>query len=178
LWCAGGKGFSAKHVGNAAGAGCLRFGECCGRGIFVDGDAVEKANGAAGDGGDAVAGNEDTGEVERIGGSYGDGGFAGARGGMGAGLAEGVGSFRQGILLAEGAGDEAAATDLSTGFEAAEDGQEVAPFGGVGFACEKFAEEDAIAAEEDAGVGVEGGVGLFGGRDGGCGARGILRSHP
>ena len=94
-----------------------------------------------------------------------------------AGVAEAVGGFGEGVLLAEGAGDEAAAADLAAGFEAAEDGEEVAPFGGVGFAGEELAEEDAVAAEEDAGVGVEGGVGWFGGGDGGglCGLK-ILRN--
>ena len=97
---------------------------------------------------------------------------------MRAGFAEGVGGFGEGVLLAEGAGDEAAAADLAAGFETAEDGEEVAPLGGIGFAGEEFAEEDAVAAEKDAGVGVECGVGLFGGGDGGGGACRILRSHP
>ena len=78
-----------------------------------------------------------------------------------AGGAEAVDGFGEGELLAEGAGDEAAAADLAAGFEAAEDGEEVAPFGGVGLAGEEVAEEDAVAAEEDAGVGVEGGVGCW-----------------
>jgi len=89
-----------------------------------------------------------------------------------AGLAEAVDGFREGVLLAERAADEAAATDLAAGFETAEDGEEVAPFGGVGFPGKELAKEDAVAAEEDAGVRVEGGVGLFGGGDGG-GLRGF-----
>ena len=91
-------------------------------------------------------------------------------------FAEAVDGFGEGVLLAEGPGDEAATTDLAAGFEAAEDGEEVAPFGGVGFAGEELAEEDAVAAEKDAGVGVEGGGGLFGGGDGG--GLGFVRSHP
>ena len=96
---------------------------------------------------------------------------------MSACLAEAVYGFGEGVLLAEGTADEAAAADLAAGFEAAEDGEEVAPLGGVGFAGEELAEEDAIAAEEDAGVGVEGGVELLGGSDGaGVGGLNILRN--
>ena len=83
-----------------------------------------------------------------------------------AGLAERVDGFGQGELLAEGAGDEAAAADFSASFEAAEDGGEVAPLGGVGLAGEEVAEEHAVAAEQDAGVGVECGVVAAGGGDG------------
>ena len=200
---AGVEGFGAEHVGDAAGAGgalpcrSLHYGCASSRegsvvgwgGIFFYGDAVLEADGAAGDGGDAVAGDEDAGEVQRIGGSDDDRGFRCAGGMLGSGLAEGVCGFGEGVLLAEGAGDEAAAANLAAGFETAEDGEEVAPLGGVGFAGEEFAEEDTVAAEEDAGVGVERGVGLFGGGDGamalGFGGIGevvragkILRSHP
>ncbi len=177
---AGGEGFGAEHVGDAAGAGgTRRFGGGFGfgRGVFVDGDAVLEADGAARDGGDAVAGDEDAGEVQRIGGGYGDRGFVGTGGVLGAGLAEAVDSFGEGVLFAEGAGDETAAADLAAGFETAEDGEKVAPPGGVGFAGEELAEEDAVAAEEDAGVGVEGGVGLFGEGDGG-GHIEFVRTHP
>jgi len=87
-----------------------------------------------------------------------------------------VDDFGEGELLAEGSADEAAAADFSTGFETAEDGQEVAPLGGIGFAGEEFAEEDSVTAEEDAGVGVEGGGGLLGGGDGTSGIRGVWSS--
>ena len=184
---AGVEGFGAEHVGDAAGAGgalpcrSLHYGCASSRegsvvgwgGIFFYGDAVLEADGAAGDGGDAVSGDEDAGEVERVGGGDGDRGFVGTGGVLGAGLAKAVDSFGEGVLFAEGAGDETAAADLAAGFETTEDGEKVAPPGGVGFAGEELAEEDAVAAEEDAGVGVEGGVGLFGEGDGGL--RGSLR---
>jgi hypothetical protein len=128
-----------------------------------------EADSAAGDSGDAVSGDENAGEVERVGGGYRDRGFVGAGGLLGAGFAEAVRSFGESILLAEGSGDEAAAADLASGFEAAEDGEQVAPLGGVGFAGEEFAEEDAVTAEQDAGVRVYGCVGLFGCGDGGGG---------
>ncbi len=92
----------------------------------------------AGDGGDAVAGDDDAGEVDGVGGGYGDDGGAVAA----AGGAEGFDGFGEGVLLAAEAGDEAAAADLAAGFEAAEDAEEIAPFGGVGFAGEEVAEED------------------------------------
>ncbi len=166
----GREGLGAEEVGYAAGAFWLW---CRGdRLVFLEDGAVEEDDFAAGDGGDAVAGDEDSGEVERVGSGDIDGGFGGSGGVLGAGFAEGVDGFGEGILLAEGAGDEAATADLSTGFETTEDGEEVAPFGGVGFAGEKLAEEDAVAAEEDAGVGVECGVGAAGVGDG------LLRPHP
>ena len=67
----------------------------------------------------------DAGEVERVGGGDGDqvGRLVVARG------AERVDGFGQGELLAAEASDEAAATDLAAGLEAAEDAEEVAPFG-------------------------------------------------
>jgi len=144
-----------------------------GDGAVLEGDI------AAWDGGDAVAGDEDAAEVEGIGGGDGDGRLRGARRVLIAGGAELVDDFREGELLAEGAGDEAAATDFSAGFEAAKDGGEVAPLGGVGFAGEEFAEEDAVTAEEDAGVGVEGDGGVFGGSDGfvRSGSVGFLRTR-
>lgn len=166
----GGEGFGAEEVGDAAGAGSFDWlgGGVGGWGV-VDGDTALEGYGAAGDGGDSGAGDEDAGEVERVGGGDGDGGFGRSGGALVAGLAEAVDGFREGVLLAEGAGDEAAAADLAAGFEAAEDGEEVAPLGGVGFAGEELAEEDAVAAEEDARVGVEGSVELLGGCDGGLG---------
>ena len=136
--------------------------------------SVAEAQRAARNGWNAVAGNEDAGEVEGVGGGDGDGCVVGARGELFAGGAEAFYGFGQAVLLAEGSGDEAAAADFAAGFEAAEDGDEVAPFGGVGLAGEELAEEDAVAAEEDAGVGVEGGFVLSGSRDGcGVGGRGV-----
>jgi len=124
---------------------------------------VAVADFAAGDGGDAVAGEDDADEVERVGGGYGDevGGFAGA------GRAERLDCFGEGELLAAEAGDEATATNFAAGFETAEDVEKLAPFWGVGFAGEEVAEEDPVAGQELAGEGFEGGVGLAGAGD--CG---------
>ena len=169
------EGLGAEEVGYAAGAFWLW---CRGDGlVFLEDGAVEEDDFAAGDGRDAVAGDEDSGKVQWIGGGDGDSGFGGARGLQRAGFAERVDGFGEGVLLAEGAGDETATADLATGFETTEDGEEVAPFGGVGFAGEELAEEDSVAAEEDASVGVECGVGAAGGGDGGlCCGLNILRS--
>jgi hypothetical protein len=114
------------------------------------------------DGRSAFAGDNDAGQVHGVGGrDRKDGGaFAGPGG------AERFHSFGEGVLFANEAGDEAASADLAASFEAAEDVEEVAPFGGVGFAGEQVAEEDAVAGEELAGEGFEGGVGAAGFFDG------------
>jgi hypothetical protein len=109
----------------------------------------------AGDGGDAVARDDDAGEVHGVAGGDGDDGGAIA----GAGGAEGFHGFGKGVLLADEARDEAASANLAAGFEAAEDVEKVAPFGGVGFAGEEIAEENAVAGEELAGEGFQGSVG-------------------
>jgi hypothetical protein len=109
----------------------------------------------AGDGRDAVAGDDDAGEVHGIGGGYRDDGGAVA----GAGGAEGLDGFGESVLFAAEAGEETPATDLAAGFETAEDIEEVAPSGSVGFAGEEVAEEDAVTSEELAGEGFEGGIG-------------------
>ena len=116
----------------------------------------------AGNGGNAVAGNDDSDEVDGIGGGYGDNGLAFA----GAGGPEGLDGFGEPVLFAAEAGEEAAATDFAASFEAAEDVEEVAPFGGVGFAGEEVAEEDSIADEQHLCKGFEGGVGAAGLFDG------------
>ena len=110
----------------------------------------------AGDCGDAVAGDDDAGEVHGIGSGYRDDGGAVA----GASGAEGLDGFGQSVLFAAETGEEAAAADFAAGFETAKDVEEVAPFRGVGFAGEEVAEEDAVTGEELAGEGFEGGVGL------------------
>src|ERR1700733_7840048 len=112
----------------------------------------------AGDGGDSFARDNDAGQVHRVGGGDGDDGGAVA----GAGGAEGFDGFGESVLLSAEAGEETAAADLAACFEPAKDVDEVAPFGGVGFAGEQIAEEDAVTGEELAGEGFEGGVGLFG----------------
>src|SRR5258708_6677682 len=121
----------------------------------------------AGNGGDAVAGDDDAGEIGGVGGGYGDGcgALAVASG------AEGVDSLGEGELLAAEAGDEAAAADLAAGFETAEDAEKVVPSGGVGLAGEEVAEEDAVAGEEYAGGGLECGIGAAGLLD--CGGGGV-----
>ncbi len=113
---------------------------------------VAVANLLAGDGGDALAGDDDADEVDGVGGSYGDdvGGVVvtcSAYGFYGLGKSE---------LLAAEAGDEAAATDFSAGFETTEDAEEIAPFRGVRLANEEVAEEDAVTGEEHSGCGFQG----------------------
>jgi len=103
----------------------------------------------AGDGGNAVAGDDDAGKVHGVGSRDGDDGGAVA----GAGGAEGFDGLGESVLLAAEAGEEAAAADLAAGFETAEDVEEVAPSGSVGFAGEEVAEEDAVTGEELAGEG-------------------------
>jgi hypothetical protein len=124
--------------------------------------AVAVENLFARDCGYAVAGDDDAGEVHGVAGGDGDNGGAVA----GASGAERLHGFGKGVLLADEAGDEAASADFSAGFEAAEDVEEVPPFGGVGFAGEEIAEEDAVTGEELAGEGFEGGVGAAGLFDG------------
>jgi hypothetical protein len=135
--------------------------------VFSSERAVAVADFATGDGRDALAGKNDADEVERVG--SGDGDLLSRR--LIAGRVQGCDGFGEGKLLTSEAGDEAAAADLAAGFEAAEDVEEVAPPGGVGFAGEEVAEEDAVAGEELAGKGFEGSVGAAGAGDGGLSLR-------
>jgi len=112
----------------------------------------------AGDGGDAVAGDDDTGEVHGIGSGYRDDGGTVA----GAGGAERFDGFGESVLFAAKAREEAAAADFAASFKTAKDVEEIAPFGGVGFAREKVAEENAVPGEELAGERFEGSVGAAG----------------
>jgi hypothetical protein len=134
----------------------------------------------AGGGGDAVAGDDDAGEVHGIGSGYRDDSGAVA----GAGGAKGFDGFGESVLFAAESGEETAAADFAAGFETAEDVEEVAPSGGVGFAGEEVAEEDAVAGEELTGEGFVGGVGATGLLDGlfselGVGFFGVFRySNP
>jgi hypothetical protein len=126
----------------------------------------------AGNCGDAVAGDDDTGQVHGVcSGDRDDGGTV-----PGAGGAEGFDGFGESVLFAAEAGEEPSAADLAAGFETAEDVEEVAPFGGIGFAGEEIAEEHAVAGEELAGEGFESGVGAAGFGDGGLGFFGRGRS--
>ncbi len=77
----------------------------------------------AGDGGDAFAGDDDADEVNGVGSGYGDDMLAVTV----AGGTERVRGFGQGELFTAEAGDEPAATNFTTVFEAAEDGEEIAP---------------------------------------------------
>ncbi len=71
-------------------------------------------------------------------------------------LAEFFDGVRQCELFAGHAADEAAAADFASGFEAAVDAGQLAPGGGVRFAGEEAAEDDAVAFEERSGLGFYG----------------------
>lgn len=181
-------------VGREQGAGSsepfgalrIRFAED-GHGL---GSGQREGDGVAGDGSRTVTGDDDADEVAGVGGGEGDGrhGFEGA----GAAGAEGVSGVGQRELLTGEGRDEAAAADQAAGFEAAEDGDELAPGRDGGFAGDEVAEDDTVAAEEHAAGGFELGVAedrggggvLAGGRirrmheespaaGGGLGARGL-----
>jgi hypothetical protein len=124
----------------------------------------------AGDGGDAVARDNDADQIHGVG--CGDGDDSGAV--ASTGRAEGLDGFRKGELFPAESGDEAAAADLASSFEAAENVEEIAPFGRVGFAGEEVTEEYPVAGEELAGEGFEGGVGTTGLLDGSLGELGPL----
>ena len=116
--------------------------------------SIAKEDLFAGDCRNAIARDDDAGEVHGIGGRYwNDGGTV-----AGAGGAEGFDSLGERELLAAKAREETAATDLATSFETTEHAEQVAPFGGVGFSCEEVTEEDAVTAEELSGEGFEGGI--------------------
>ena len=68
-----------------------------------------------------------------------------AAGGVAAGGADGVERFGHGELLADEAGDDAAATQLAAHLEPAVDAQEVPPGGRIGLALKEIAEDDAVA---------------------------------
>jgi hypothetical protein len=104
----------------------------------------------------ALAGYDDTREVEGIGRGYRNNvlGLASASG------AERFDGLREGVLFAAEAGEEAAAADLAARFKTAEDVEEIAPPGGVRFADEEIAEENAVAGEEHLCGGFEGAIGL------------------
>jgi hypothetical protein len=97
----------------------------------------------AGDGGDTIARDDDTGQVHGVGSGYGDDGVAVA----GACCTEGFDGFGESVLFAAEAGEEAASADLAAGLETPEDVEKVTPFWGVGFAREQVAEEDTVAGE-------------------------------
>lgn len=130
---------------------------------------VEELEFAAGGGGNAVAGDDDADKVGGVGGGELD---ELRRGGPWGLCAKGVGGLGEGELLSGDAGDEATTTDLAAGFEAAEDGSEVAPLGGIGLAGEEVAEEDAVAGKEHARGGLHGGVVEVGALDAGFGGVG------
>src|SRR5262249_49881762 len=131
-------------------------GDCGGWGF--DGDTVEVGDEAAGDGGDAFAGDDDSYQVERIGGGNCDG-FAGglliARG------AEGFDGDGGRELFAREAGEEAAAANFAAIVEAAESQEHLAPTREDGFAGEEFAEDNSVAIEEHAAGGLERGGAVF-----------------
>jgi hypothetical protein len=96
----------------------------------------------AGNGGCAIAGNDDTDEIYGVCGGYVDNGRAVAS----ACSAEGLDCFRERVLFAAETREEAATTDFSAGFKSAEDTDEVPPSRGVGFAGEDISEEDAVTS--------------------------------
>ena len=59
-------------------------------------------------------------------------------------------------MFAGHAGDEAAAADFSSRFEAAVDAGQLAPGGGVGFTRQQAAEDDAVAFQERSGLRLDG----------------------
>jgi len=69
-------------------------------------------------------------------------------------FAEGGDGFGEGELFAGHAGDEAAAADFAARFEAAVDAGQFAPGGGVRFAGEQAAEDDAVSLPQRSGLGV------------------------
>jgi hypothetical protein len=122
------------------------------------------------DGGDAFAGDDNSGEVHGIGGSYWDDGGAEAV----AGGAERFDGFREGVLFPTEAGEKAAAADLAACFETAEDIEEIAPAGSVRLACDDVAEEDAVAGEEHPGRRFKSLIGAAGVLDGLLGDLGFV----
>ena len=101
-----------------AGLGTAGSGEYGGGGSGGHSGAVrggQQQHAVVGVGGDAVAGNEDAGEIERVGGSDPDG--RGQRF-QAPGCAQGFDRVGQGVLLAGQAADETAAADFAARFEA------------------------------------------------------------
>lgn len=85
--------------------------------FFLIQAAITVDDSLAGDGGDAVAWNDNACEVDWVCGGYGDrGGTLTAAGG-----AERLDCMREGELLASKAGDESTASNLAAGFKAAKD---------------------------------------------------------
>ncbi len=101
-------------------------------------------------GGDAGAGRDDADEVQGIAGREADDiPLAGSRR-----MARSESSASGGQLLSHGAVDEVAAADLAAHLEAAVDADELAPGRSLGLAAEEIAEDDAVAAEVEAGEGL------------------------
>jgi hypothetical protein len=73
--------------------------------------------------------------------------------------AEGFDGFRESVLFAAEAGEEAAAANFAASLETAEDVEEITPLWGVGFAREQIAKEDAVAGKELAREGFESCIG-------------------
>jgi hypothetical protein len=84
----------------------------------------------AGNGWDAISGDDDANKVERVAG--GDAEDSGAI--ELAGSAEGVDCLGKGELLATESGDEAATADFAASFETTQDAEKIAPLGDVGLA--------------------------------------------
>src|SRR5438552_18772019 len=110
-----------------------------------DGDAVAEDEGVARDGGDAGAGRDDASEVQGITGVEADD-LAGAL--AAADAAEAIDRFRQAVLFADEAGDEASASDDASRFLSAEGAYDIAPWQCEVLACDEIAEDDAVAREQ------------------------------
>ena len=135
-----------------------------GAGLLADICAVEVLDGVAGDRWHARPGEHDADEVDRV-----DSADVHTLSGvlLAADATEGLDGLREGVLLADEAGDEATAADGAARLEAAEGAEDLAPGDGERLACDDIAEDDAVAEEQDAGdalsEGLYVGVGGYGG---------------
>lgn len=116
------------------------------------GDAIEKCNKLTGIGGDAFAGNDDANKIQRVGG--------GNRDELAAWLlialsAQRVNRRAESELLSEKTAYEPPASNFPAIFEAAESDKQLTPLGEIGFAREKFAENDSVTAQKHPARGFE-----------------------
>jgi len=114
-------------------------------GGFRDRHAIDEDERVAVQGRDAGAGGDDSGEVERVGGGDAHG-LAGAR--TAAHGPKRVDGLRQRVLLADEAGDEAAAAQDAARLHAAQRAHDVAPGDGERLAGDDVAEDDAVAQQQ------------------------------
>src|SRR5437588_431273 len=123
--------------------------------VWQNGDAIAEGHHFARIGSDALAGNDNPDKIEWISRGHRDD-FAGWQL-----IAHGAERFhgpRQSELLSQEIADEAAAANFATIFQSAKSDEQLAPLGENGFAREKLAKDDAIAAEQHPANGFEGAV--------------------